>query len=264
MVPRTSVPNRSGHDAPARLDQATLIESLRNPAVYGRETAGEQIDVIETHISYVLLTGRYAFKIKKAVDLEFLDFSTLAARRHDCEEELRLNRPLAPSVYLDVVAITGTVETPVIGGHGPVLEYALRMRQFSQDALFSDMLARGVLTAAHIDRLADVVASFHRDTNRAGRDAPYGRLEDIQQPALENFTQLLAVVNETPERVALESLHAWTRGASTSVRVPVRRPATAWIRARMPWRPASSQHCPRRRRRHPVRSPRVQRIDAMD
>src|SRR4029077_427684 len=140
-------------------------------AVFGLGTEAKRIDLLETHISYVLLTGTYAFKIKKAVDLQFLDFSTLAARRHYCEEELRLNRPLAPSVYLDVVAITGTVETPVIGGNGPVLEYALRMRQFSQDALFSDMLARGALTAAHIDRLAEVVAAFHRNTNRAGMDA---------------------------------------------------------------------------------------------
>jgi aminoglycoside phosphotransferase family enzyme/predicted kinase len=211
-----ATPNRSGNDAPAQQNQATLIESLRHPAVFKLGTDVERIDLLETHISYVLLTGAYAFKIKKAVDLQFLDFSTLAARRHYCEEELRLNRPLAPSVYLDVVAITGTVETPVIGGDGPVVEYALRMRQFSQDALFSDMLARGVLTVAHVDRLAEVVAAFHRDTNRAGTDAPYGRLEDILQPALENFTQLLAVIEETPDRVVLESLHGWTRGARAS------------------------------------------------
>ena len=216
MVTPIATSNRPGHDAPAGPDQARLVESLRHPAVFGSGTEVERIDLLETHISYVLLTGTYAFKIKKAVDLEFLDFSTLAARRHYCEEELRLNRPLAPSVYLDVVAITGTVETPVIGGNGPVLEYALRMRQFSQDALFSDMLAHGLLTAAHIDRLAEVVASFHRETNRAGTDAPYGGPDDILQPALENFTQLLEVVEETPDRVVLESLHTWTRGASSS------------------------------------------------
>jgi len=211
-----ATPNQPGSDAATQPDQATLIESLRRPAVFGLGPEAKRIDLLETHISYVLLAGPYAFKIKKAVDLQFLDFSTLAARRHDCEEELRLNRPLAPSVYLDVVAITGTVDTPVIGGHGPVLEYALKMRQFSHDALFSDRLARGVLTAAHIDRLAEVVAAFHRDTNTAGTDAPYGRLEDILEPALENFTQLLAVIEETPDRVILESLQTWTRSTSAS------------------------------------------------
>src|SRR5712691_5876826 len=127
-------------EAPARLDQAKLVESLRNAAVFGPATGTDRVTVIETHISYVLLTGQYAYKIKKAVDLPFLDFSTLTARRRYCHEELRLNRPLAPSVYLDVVPITGTVAAPVIGGDGPVLEYAVRMRQFRQDALLSDML----------------------------------------------------------------------------------------------------------------------------
>ena len=219
---------------------------------------------METHISYVLLTGAYAYKIKKAVNLQFLDFSTLAARRHDCHEELRLNRPLAPSVYLDVVAITGTVDAPAIGGDGPVLEYALKMRQFRQDGLFSDMLARGVLTDAHIDQLATVVASFHQSTNRAGADAPYGRLHDILQPALENFTQLLAVVDEPRDRSDLEYLRTWTGGEHTSVRGQVSAPPPPWIRSRMPRRPPSRQHRADRRPRHAVRPPRVQRLDALD
>ena len=108
------------------------------------------------------------------------------------------------------------MEAPVIGGDGPVLEYALRMRQFRQDALLSDMLARGVLTDAHIDQLATVVASFHQGTNRACADAPYGRLHDILQPALENFTQLLAVVDDPRDRSDLESLRTWTGGEHTT------------------------------------------------
>jgi aminoglycoside phosphotransferase family enzyme/predicted kinase len=202
--------NRSSDEAPPAPDQATLIASLRNPAIFGQETGAARVDLVETHISYVLLTGTTAFKIKKAVNLQFLDFSTLAKRRYYCDEELRLNRPLAPSVYLDVVAITGTAEAPVIGGDGPVLEYALKMRQFGQDGLLSQMLARGALTGAHIDRLAGVVAAFHGSTGKAAADAPYGRLDDILQPALENFTQLLTVVDEPADRVALESLRDWT------------------------------------------------------
>jgi uncharacterized protein len=216
MVALKDVPDRLTEEAPAQLVQAKLVESLRNPAVFGHGTGAEPPEVMETHISYVLLTGTYAYKIKKAVDLQFLNFSTLAARHHYCHEELRLNRPLAPSVYLDVVAITGTVKAPVIGGDGPVLEYAVRMRQFGQDALLSNMLARGALTDAHVDRLAGVVASFHGATNRAAADAPYGRLDDILRPALENFTQLLAVVDEARDRSDLESLRAWTGGAHTT------------------------------------------------
>jgi aminoglycoside phosphotransferase family enzyme/predicted kinase len=197
-------------------DQAQLVESLRRSAALGAGPSAQPVRVIETHISYVLLAGAFAYKIKKAVDLQFVNGSTLAARRHYCNEELRLNRPLAPSVYLDVVAITGTVDAPVIGGNGPVLEYAVRMRQFSQDALLSTMLARGVLTDAHIDQLAAAVASFHQSTTRACADAPYGRLHDILQPALENFTQLVAVVDDTADRSELESLRTWTAGAHTT------------------------------------------------
>jgi len=85
-------------------DQTRLIASLRNPAIFGSQC--EHVTVLETHISYVLLTGQYAYKIKKAVDLGFLDFTTLPPRRFYCEQELKLNGRLAPELYLDVVAIT--------------------------------------------------------------------------------------------------------------------------------------------------------------
>ena len=84
----------------------TLIQALQNPALYDHPV--QDFRVIETHISHVLLTGDYAYKIKKPVDFGFLDFSSLARRKHFCEEELRLNRRLADNLYLDVVAITGT------------------------------------------------------------------------------------------------------------------------------------------------------------
>jgi aminoglycoside phosphotransferase family enzyme/predicted kinase len=189
-------------------DQAPLVQSLRNPAVFGPEA--ERVTLIETHISYVLLTGPYAYKIKKAVDLQFLDFTTLDARRYYCHEELRLNRLMAPSIYLDVVPITGTVEAPVIGGDGPAMEYAVKMRQFGQEALLSDMLARGTLTREHIDALAATVAAFHGGTQRAAATVPYGYPEDILEPARQNFEQLLAVTEDARDLSNLESLHAWT------------------------------------------------------
>ena len=114
-------------------DQARLVEALaRSTASTGGSASTK---VLETHISYVLLTGTHAYKIKKAVDFGFLDFKTLAARRFFCGEELRLNRRLAPALYLDVVAITGSVSAPVISGSGPAVEYAVKMREFAQDAL---------------------------------------------------------------------------------------------------------------------------------
>ena len=108
-----------------------LIEGLLNPAAYPHPVA--QVEVVETHISWVLLTGQYAYKIKKPIKLDFLDFSTLLLRRHLCAEELRLNKHFAPQLYIDVVAITGAEDHPVIEGDGEPVEYAVRMHEFEQD-----------------------------------------------------------------------------------------------------------------------------------
>ena len=190
-------------------DQARLLASLTNPAVYGGDV--RRVGLLETHISYVLLTGRYAYKIKKAVNLGFLDFTTLASRKYYCEQELRLNRRLAPAIYLDVVAITGSVDAPAIGGPGPIIEYAVKMREFPQDALLSRVLARGALTAAQIDTLAADVASFHGGVAVAGADAPFGVPDDILRRALQNFDQLRPLVDGAAERATLDELSEWTR-----------------------------------------------------
>src|SRR5439155_24188159 len=102
---------------------------------------GAAVRLIETHISWVLLAGTAAYKLKKPVRLPFLDFTTLAARRHCCDEELRLNRRLAPSLYLDVVNVCDSQAGPVLDGWGPVLDVAVCMRRFPDGALWSEQLA---------------------------------------------------------------------------------------------------------------------------
>src|SRR5690606_35027016 len=114
----------------------------------------EHAELIETHLSWVLLTRETAFKIKKPLRMSFVDYSTLAARRHGCVEDLRLNRRLAPTVSRDVVAITGGADDPQWGGSGPPIEYAVRMRRFADDALLSTQLRAGTLQAATIDACA--------------------------------------------------------------------------------------------------------------
>ena len=105
-----------------------LINALLKPEAYNHPV--DKIELLETHISWVILTGDFAYKIKKPVDFGFLDFSTLEKRRHFCEEELRLNRRFAAKLYLEVVSITGSEDQPRIDGDGEVLEYAVKMRQF--------------------------------------------------------------------------------------------------------------------------------------
>ena len=136
-----------------------LTEALTASRCYPHPVSS--VSVIETHISWVLLTGGYAYKIKKPVNLGFLDFTTLASRRHYCGEELRLNRRLAPELYLEVVAITGTPQHPLIGGSGPAIEYAVKMKEFPQSALLGNALARGKLDRGTVEKLARKIADFH-------------------------------------------------------------------------------------------------------
>jgi aminoglycoside phosphotransferase family enzyme/predicted kinase len=190
----------------AAVDQARLVEALARSA--GAQSAPAR--VLQTHISYVLLTGAHAYKIKKAVAFAFLDFRTLAARRHFCEEELRLNRRLAPELYLDVVPITGSVDAPVLGGEGAALEYAVKMREFPQDALASALLARGELDAGDIDALAARVAAFHAAID-SGPSPGFGTPDAILHLAQRNFAEIdpLLAAGDS-ERHELDALRAWT------------------------------------------------------
>ncbi|MDE2358570.1 MAG: AAA family ATPase [Betaproteobacteria bacterium] len=195
-------------DGAATLQQR-LAAALRDPASFGPACAS--VRVIETHISWVYLTGAYAWKVKKAVDLGFLDFTSLESRHRYCEEELRLNRRTAPRLYLDVVPIVGSVERPVVGGAGPVLEWALKMREFSQDALLSALLARGALAPAHVDALAAAVARFHGNAARAPADQPWGSAGEVLDVALANFVELRPKIDDPASLADLEALEGWTR-----------------------------------------------------
>src|SRR5690606_22469208 len=111
----------------------TLLKALQNPALYNHPVS--DFTLMETHISWVLLTGDFVYKIKKPVNFGFLDYSSLQQRAHYCAEELRLNQRLAPDLYLDVVAIHGSDTAPSLGGDGPIIEYMVKTRQFRQQDL---------------------------------------------------------------------------------------------------------------------------------
>lgn len=167
-----------------------MVSALCNPLNYPHPV--KQVQMLETHISWIFLAGRYAYKVKKPVNFGFLDFSDLTKRRFYCQEELRLNRRLAPRLYLDVVAIGGTAEAPVFGTE-PAFEYAVRMRRFAVDKTLDAILDDGRLTPAMIDDLAQSIADFHIGLPIADRD--FGQAEQILAPALENFRQLGKLTN---------------------------------------------------------------------
>jgi aminoglycoside phosphotransferase family enzyme/predicted kinase len=185
-----------------------LVDALRNPACYPHPV--QHFALLETHISWVILTGRYAYKIKKPLRLDFLDFSSLAERRHYCEEELRLNHRLAPDIYLKVVAITGDCEAPQIEGNGPAIEYAVKMREFAQADLLEAALARGALTPALLQSLAVKIAAFHAAAPSALMTSGVNTQAGVLEPALDNFKQILALNPDAAESAALERVRDWT------------------------------------------------------
>lgn len=188
--------------------QRRVVAALCDPRAYPHPVTA--VRLVETHISFVLLTGQYAYKLKKPLALGFLDFSTLAARRFFCGEELRLNGRLAPRLYLDVVAITGKPDRPQLGGTGPVLDYAVRMVEFPQSALLDTMLARGALTPPLVDALAEAVARFHGAIERAPIDSPFGDPAQVHAPMRQNFEQLAPLLDDDAERAPLAALRDWS------------------------------------------------------
>ncbi|MHB0974224.1 MAG: bifunctional aminoglycoside phosphotransferase/ATP-binding protein [Thiobacillus sp.] len=190
-------------------DTPELIRSLHDPACY--DHAAGPVRVIETHISWVLLTGEFAYKIKKPLDLGFLDFSSLGKRLHACSDEVQLNRRLAPDIYLGVVPITGTPAAPRVSGPGETFEYAVKMRQFPPDATLDRLDAAGEMTTQHVEAIATTLARFHLEgCARAAADSPWGSPDAIWRPVAQNFAQIAPRLDAPADRERLEQLQHWS------------------------------------------------------
>ncbi len=191
-----------------------LIETLLDPAAFDHPV--DSLRLVETHISWVVLTGKYAYKIKKPVRFDFVDYSTLQRRRHFCELELQLNQRLAPDVYLQVVPITGTAEQPRIGGNGPAIEYAVKMFEFQQRDIFAQRIDQVGIAPAEIDQLATAIARFHQIARPLSMESPYGSPESVLLEAIKNFDAMRCPTEHdesalTPRQgKLLDQLHLWT------------------------------------------------------
>ncbi len=183
-----------------------LIQALQNPTLYPHSV--DHFQVIETHISWVILTGDFAYKIKKPIDLGFLNFSSLAARHHYCLHELELNHRLAPQIYLDVIAIGGKSESPILGEE-PAIEYAVKMRQFPQSARLDTLLANGALQPEHIDQLSIQIAKFHEQVETASQDSPYGNPITVFNSVEESFQQIIPLLNRQEDINQVDTLNSW-------------------------------------------------------
>lgn len=189
---------------------------FRRPSMSERKTAAATelvnrlarslgAQLLETHISWVLLAGERAYKIKKPVQLPFVDYTTLQARRHFCAEELRLNRRLAPTLYLGITRITGSARAPELDGAGPVREVAVCMRRFAPGALFCERLEAGTLRAQDVDELASVLADFHIHAPRAAATSGFAGAGERRASALAALEGVRSLASEA----ALGALRTW-------------------------------------------------------
>ncbi len=184
------------------MDLPHVIEALSDPTAYPYPVGA--VEVRQTHISAVFLAGPYAYKVKKPVNPGFLDFSTLEKRRHFCEEEVRLNRRLAPQVYLGVVPVARTEQRLRFEGGGEVVEWAVKMQRLPDEATLQARLRRGEVGVELVESLARRVASFHRMAETNERIATFGRFEVVARIVLDIFAQARPEVGITVSAAVFE------------------------------------------------------------
>ena len=188
-----------------------LIDGLNDPKAY--PDGVKQVRLAETHISWVFLTGRYAYKVKKPIKLPFLDFSTLERRRYFCEQELKLNRRLAEELYLAVVPIGGTPERPKVEAE-PAIEFAVKMRQFPDDALLDTRVRANALRVSELREFAAHLARFHAQLPSL-TDEPDP--EQTLRAVADNLAELRELTRGSPFAAHLAAVQAWTDEECTRI-----------------------------------------------
>ncbi len=208
--------------------QPEWVIGLLEPDAYPH--AVSEVHLIETHISWVFLTGEYVYKIKKPIDLGFVNFSTLARRKFFCEEELRLNQRTSNDLYLDIVPIAFVNGNPKVGQE-PAAEYAVRMRQFPADARLDRRLEAGRVDAEDMRKTALLLATLHGQLpSKTGVDQDQAA-ERASQPALNNFHHLEGSHISKASRQQIDIIETWTlKHAKLLIPVFKQRAADGFIR----------------------------------
>jgi aminoglycoside phosphotransferase family enzyme len=192
-----------------------IVEALLEPNAYPQRP--QEIELVQTQMSFVFLTGKYVYKIKKPVNLGYLDYTILKKRHFFCRQELELNRRLCPDAYLAVVPITASSRraarpiNPVrVEGQGEAIEYAVKMRQLPEDRMMDVLLSRDRVTPEMIGRVAWKLVNFHQRAETSQKIAAFGGLDVIRHNCDENFTQTEKYVGLAILRVKYEVIRDYT------------------------------------------------------
>jgi uncharacterized protein len=198
-----------------------LVAALLEPAAYPEPTSG--VDLVQTHISWVFLTDGFAYKMKKPVDLGFLDFTTLRRRHYYLKQELTLNRRLCPTIYLAVLPIAAAGSGVKVGGRGPAVEYILRMVRLPQDRMMNEVAHRGELSLELLDRLVAVLIPFYRQAATGAPVNHYGEPGVITYNHEENFARMKSQVGDLLSPELFGEIRDFARSFLTHQRPLLRR-----------------------------------------
>ncbi|MFQ5428441.1 MAG: AAA family ATPase [Thermodesulfobacteriota bacterium] len=187
------------------------FKELLNPVAYLH--APEEVELRQTHISYLFLTPDFVYKVKKPVNFGFLDFTTLEKRRHYCAEEVRLNSRLAPDVYLGVVEIKEDGGRLIVEGKsGNTVEYAVKMRRLAAENILEEKIRQGTASVEDIQRVASAIAHFHRGAESGAHISEYGRPEMIEKNINENFVQTKSFAGRFISPASYDAMQSFALG----------------------------------------------------
>lgn len=190
------------------MTDSDLVSQMQQPDFYPHAVS-DRIELVQTHASIIFLTGKYAYKVKKNVNFGFLDCSTLAKRKHFIELELDLNRKIAPELYLEVLPISDRDNQFVLNNSEQIVEYVLKMRQFPQENLFSNLLERGLDSDRFVE-LGKIVAQFHQNAETNDYISGFGTVSKIRTAFDENYQQSQKYIDIVQTSQQYEATKAYT------------------------------------------------------
>jgi aminoglycoside phosphotransferase family enzyme len=196
--------------------QNKVVEALLKTDSYPEET--NKIELIQTHISFVFVTDNFVYKVKKAVNFGFLDFSTLENRHLYCQKELEINKRLCPQIYLEVVPLNQKIKIK-IKGEGEIIEYALKMKRLPQERIMTLLLKEGKVYKETIDEIAKVISQFHLNAVTNLEISQFGTIKIIKTNWDENFSQTTKYIDQTIPRITFQFIQT---GINTVMEIFIR------------------------------------------
>lgn len=186
-----------------------IVEQMLQPTFYPHSVV-EPIRLLQTHISFVVLTGDYVYKLKKPVNFGFLDYSSLEKRRYFCQQELKMNQRGAGEIYLEVLPISQRGEEFLLGSSENIVEYALKMRQFSQENLWTNLFDRGELSDFLLEELGRTIARFHAEAPTDEYIESFGLPDRIREAIESNYRATEPYIDRVQTRQQFEETKAFT------------------------------------------------------